>query len=266
MIILTDAAHDENGKDGWEEGGSIPGDQIGDEVRNMTYDKVAWYWNDPRTQVIRCLRDDVKEAYTIRCQQTADNSNVGYSQKFRKTYYEQLEKDPDPSHIKVPCECDCSALINGCVNITLKTIGHRDANVIYQYGRTADMPKMYSVSVLFEFVESQIDLKTGKGLKRGDILVIPNKHTAVVYDVIPDPEPPKYDKYGEATTEVYLRTAPSAFAQKCNIQMQGEGIRNYLRKGERVPIIGESGGWYQVAINGVYSWTPWVSKRYITIV
>lgn len=264
MIILTDAAHDEHGLDGYE--GSRAGDQTGDEVRNITYDKVRDFWNDPKTQVIRCLRDDVREAYTIRCQQTADNAHIGYSQPNRKTFYEQLQKDPDPSHISVDVECDCSALINGCVNITLRTIGHRDANVIYQYGRTADMSKMYSVSVLFEFVESQIDLKTGKGLKRGDILVIPNKHTAVVYDVIPDPEPPKYDKYGIATTEVYLRTAPSAFAQKCNIQLVGEGIRNYLRKGERVPIIGESGAWYQVAINGVYSWTPWVSKRYITIV
>lgn len=263
MIILTDAAHDEHGLDGYE--GSRPGDQIGDEVRNITYDKVADFWNDPRTQVIRCLRDDVREAYTIRVQQTADNSHVGYSQKHRKTFYEQLAKDPDPSHINVDVECDCSSLINGCVNITLKSIGHRDANVIYQYGRTADMPKMYSTSVLFEFVESQIDLKTGKGLKRGDILVIPNKHTAVVYDVVPDPEPPKYDTYGEATTEVYLRTAPSALSQKCNIQLVGEGIRNTLHKGERVPIIGESGAWYQVAIDGVYSWTPWVSKRYLTV-
>lgn len=264
MIILTDAAHDENGKDGYE--GSRPGDQIGDEVRNIAYDKMIAFWNRHETQVIRCLRDDVREAYTIRCQQTADNSHVGYSQPGRKSFYEQLLKDPDPSHITVDCECDCSALVNGCVNITLKTISHPDTAVIYQYGRTIDMPGMYGKSSLFTFVTDKVDLSTGKGLERGDILVIPNKHTAVVYLVTKDPEPPKYKIYGTATTEVYLRCAPSALAQKCNIQLPGDGIRNYLRKGETVPIIGESGNWYQVVIDGVYTWTPWVSKRYITIV
>lgn len=259
-ILLADAAHDENGKDGYE--GSRAGDQTGDEVRNINYRKVVNDWNRPETRVFRCKRADIREAYTIRIQQTVDNSHIGYSQKNRRTYYEQMVNDYDPSHIRKDVECDCSCLVNTCVWVTLKSVNHPETSKIYPLARTIDMPKLYGSCSEFEDATALIDLATGRGLQRGDILVIPNKHTAVVWDVVEIADPVvKYDGY--ATTTVFLRTAPSALAQKCNIQLIGEGIRNYLLKDEGVIIIAESGNWYQIKIDGYYTWTPWVNKKYI---
>lgn len=264
-IILIDASHDENGKDGYE--GSIPGDQIGDEVRNVFYSKVRTFWDNPEASVFRCNRNDIANAIAIRMQQTADNSHVGYSQPNRYSYQEILLKDYDPSHITEDCECDCSSLVNGIVYVTFKSVNHPETEKINRKARTVDMPSMYSKIGEFTDVTSDVVLSTGMGLQRGDILVIPDSHTAVVWEVIDDEEPPMPYKIGYATTEVYLRTAPGIFYPKCNIQVSPYyDIRNYLHQYEKVKIIGESKGWYQIVMFGEqYTWYPWVSSKYIEV-
>lgn len=72
---------------------------------------------------------------------------------------------------------------------------------------------------------------------------------------------------GICKTELYTRTGPYIWAPKCYIQMQDRyGIRCWLNRGEKVLIIGEHNGWYQIRCVGRYNvWTPWVSGKYIEI-
>lgn len=83
------------------------------------------------------------------------------------------------------------------------------------------------------------------------------------YAALADPEYP----VGTVITDLYIRTAPSRVAQKCNIELQdGKGIRNVLRRGERVLIIGEHNGWYQIrCVGSRYIWEPWCSGKYVKI-
>lgn len=265
-IILTDAAHDENGKDGYEK--HLYGDQTGDEVRNITYSKTGSFWNSSKTVVFRCMRPDIREAYTIRMQQACDNHHVGYGQPARRMFYDQMAADPDPSHIAADIDVDCSCLVNTCVWATYNSMNHPETGKVYPLARTIDMPAMYSKLSDFKDITNGVNLATGSGLQRGDILVIPNSHTAVVYNVIEDQAEPEI-KYRKAvtTTELYMRTAPSVLAQRCNIQMRDDMvIRNYLYKAEPVKVIGEKDNWCQILVEGVHTWTPWCSKKYLVFV
>ena len=262
-IILADAAHDENGKDGYE--GSRPGDQTGDEVRNIFYSKMSGFWNTPETCVFRCKRADLRDAIRIRVQQTVDNSHIGYSQPNRKTYWEQIKNDFDPSHIRTDVECDCSCLINTCVWATLKSVNSADADKCNALARTIQMPEMYRNLYDFEEVTKEIDFATGEGLQRGDILVIPNKHTAIVWDVVTETVP---DYNAIVNTQAYIRIGASLLLPKCNVQCPPDyKIRNYVYKGEKVVVTGESGEWYRLEMRGDNAtWYPWCRKRYIDMI
>lgn len=75
------------------------------------------------------------------------------------------------------------------------------------------------------------------------------------------------DVIGVCKTALYTRTAPYSWAPKCFIELQDRyGIRCYLNEGEKVLIVGEYQGWYQIRCAGrQYTWTPWVSGKYIEI-
>lgn len=81
------------------------------------------------------------------------------------------------------------------------------------------------------------------------------------YAALAEPDYP----IGTVTTELYLRVAPFKIAPKCKIELQdGRGIRNTLYKGEKVLIIGEYNGWYQIRCIGLkYVWEPWCSAKYV---
>lgn len=68
---------------------------------------------------------------------------------------------------------------------------------------------------------------------------------------------------GIVQTAVNLRTSPKNLGplNYCNIEAPaGTPIRHVLRQGEKVKVIGEQGNWWQVEINGAYTWTPWCAK------
>ena len=133
------------------------------------------------------------------------------------------------------------------------------------------MPSMFNKISELENVTDKIDLSTGKGFRRGDILVIPNNHTACVWEVSevedPIPEPSKpIIKTGIVKKQSKLVIGPNADAPTCNIQMApGLEIRDYLKAGEAVSIIDEENGFYQLFINGVYAWEPWIAKDAVTV-
>lgn len=273
-IYICDAAKDENGLDGYE--GSTPGNQhkltgnpnFPDEVRTIEWDSVRdFWWKNRYTRVYRLLREDMSNAIAIRMKQACDNPHCGYSQPKRVGIWDELKHDPDPSHIKKDIEMDCSSLMNSVIYVTFRSVDHPEISKLAPLARTADMPSMFSNIDEIVEVTDRINLGTGEGLKKGDILVIPNGHTACVWEVkeVEEPEVP-YIK-GKATTELYLRTEPSALAKKCNIQMRDDmQIRNYLRTNEEVRVVGVEKNWYQLKIDGVYTWYPWVSSKYIELV
>lgn len=68
---------------------------------------------------------------------------------------------------------------------------------------------------------------------------------------------------GVVQTTVNLRTSPQNRGpfNYCNIEAPtGTKIRHQLVPGEKVKVIGESGNWWQVEINGRYTWTPFLVK------
>lgn len=95
----------------------------------------------------------------------------------------------------------------------------------------------------------------------GDILWR-SGHTGIIVEgsVVP------FEKFtGAATTELNLRQGPGTQYGYCNIDRNdGRGIRHTLYRGEEVPVIDASNGWYNVKIVGeVAEWFPWCSGKYI---
>lgn len=84
----------------------------------------------------------------------------------------------------------------------------------------------------------------------------------------PTPEPtPTFEKFeGEVDTALYTRTGPEKGAPYCNFNRNdGKGVRHTLFKGEKVTVIAEKNGWYQLEIKGATAtWYPWSSGKYIT--
>ena len=81
-----------------------------------------------------------------------------------------------------------------------------------------------------------------------------------------DPEPSFQKMSGLVTTALYTRVAPKSTAIFCDFDRNdGRGVRHVLQKGEKVDIIAEENGWYQLEIKGVNAvWQPWSSGKYIT--
>lgn len=80
----------------------------------------------------------------------------------------------------------------------------------------------------------------------------------------PEPKPTGFPWWGVVQTAVNLRTSPRNLGplNYCNVESpSGSKIRHILVKGEKVMVIGESGNWWQVKIEGRYTWTPWCAKK-----
>ena len=264
-VLICDAAKDENGWDGYE--GSIPGNQrkltgntsFPDECRCIEYESMRdFWWKNRETRVFRCNREDMAGAIAIRMRQLVDNPHVGYSQPNRRGVYEQLQKDPDPSHIRTDVECDCSAAVNACVWATFKTCSHPELSKVDPLARTIRMPEMLEEIQEFDEVTQKVDLSSGSGLKKGDILVIPNCHTAIVWEV---EEKEQEEILVKAKTEMNLRIGPGILYQKCKVQLAPDyKIRSYLYKGEIAKVVARENGWVKLEMKGdVYTWYPWVN-------
>ncbi len=234
-IKLAEAAHCEHqGSYGYESNHQV-GRQIDDELRFIDY------YNKPWKYVFRSTDLNVANAIAIRMEQAVRNTNIGYGQPTRKGYYEQIMKDPDPSHIKVKCDCDCSSLVNTNALISWICIGRNPPMSGLEV--TANMPSVYkapSMAPYFTDVTSTIDLASGKGLKRGDILVTPFEHTAVVVEY----KEVTSAKVGTVTTDLYLRKGAGALY----------GAIAVMKKGSTVTILEDAktltgAKWYKVSYN-----------------
>lgn len=231
-ITLCEAAHDEKGQLGYE--AHEKGDQTTDEVRfHDWYGYVGYNKATPWTHIYRPISKDLANVIAIRMEEAARNSNIGYGQPSRNDIHDALAKDPSPAKISKKIDCDCSSLVNSIVWVSLKLIGI--TNVVTGYETTALMPQKYNARKdLFKDVINEVNLETGRGVMRGDILVRPGSHTAVVTEVTDD-------RSGVVSTGLYLRKGVGPLSLPITV----------MPKGSFVTILGEekaSNGtvWYQV--------------------
>lgn len=257
-IMLAEAAHCEHsGSYGYESNHQV-GDQTGDELRFIEYYPYIGYNKaTPWTYVFRPTDKNVANAIAIRMEQAVRNKPyIGYSQPGRKGYWNQLFnsdgsiKDPDPSHIKTYCDCDCSSLVNTNAKISWMCIGHNPP--ISGLEVTAEMPskyKTYQAQKYFKDITHKVNLVTGEGLERGDILVRPSSHTAVVVTVKDSDA-----KIGYVTTDLYFRSTP----------IHGKALA-VMKTGESITILesvtaSNGATWYKAQYKNL---TGYCSAKYI---
>lgn len=149
------------------------GDQTGKEV--CTRD---WY-NKPWTYVIRFKDSTRANRLADAMEMAAKNDNIGYDQNQRNTLLREARKhNYNISKVDVPCETDCSAL----VSVACMYAGVPEG-VLVLSGNCANtrnirqlLENMGGIDV---FSTPAYTAKTDK-LKRGDILLKPGSHVAVV--------------------------------------------------------------------------------------
>ena len=179
-IIIAHASIDENNRIS----GGKAGDQTGRELCTREY-----YLHKKGWRVFRAKDPNKREKIAEGCMFAVKNDNIGYDQSQRDTLWNNSKGvNFDPSKVKVKCETDCSALIRVCCAY---------AGILLQNFNTSNEANVLLASGEFVEVTSQIDLRTGKGLLRGDVLVTRTKgHTVVVESVDIPKDPDTYQVKG----------------------------------------------------------------------
>lgn len=154
-----------------DERGGISGGQDGDQTGGEVCRRV-WY-SKPWELVLRCTDELIAERLALACEAACANECVGYSQSRRHTLYAEAAKlGHDIAAIKTPCACDCSSLMAECALA---------AGLIVPYYLTTMTLRdgLIKTGVFRELRESRCTAKSGE-LMRGDILLSPGSHTAMV--------------------------------------------------------------------------------------
>lgn len=161
-IKIGHASIDENGNDV----GGIAGDQTKKEVCIRNYYDGKW------NRILRPKSATLAEKSAVAVEQACKNDKIGYDQRQRNTLYNQaLKVDFDLSKIKVPCECDCSALMHVAVIAG-------GANISYGSNGFSTRTMVNRLLASKEYEE----LPSAKNLRRGDILVREGTHTVMVLE------------------------------------------------------------------------------------
>jgi GH24 family phage-related lysozyme (muramidase) len=165
-VLIGHASLDENGTTT----GGQPGDQNGKELC------IRQWYSKPWKVVLR-----PKEKYAGKIASAMEaacaNPNIGYSQPRRNTLHAEAKKTGyDLAAVKTPCETDCSALVTVCAIAA----GIKKLEYTGNAPTTATMRVDFMRSGAFDTLTDSRYLTTDVYLKRGDILLAPGKHTAVV--------------------------------------------------------------------------------------
>lgn len=209
--------------------GKVPGDQTSKEV--MIHD---WY-DDDWKYLLRPKYEHVAEASAKIMEQCCENNNIGYSQINRLGLYEAAKKVGfNITLIKTPCDCDCSSLIAVCAI----GAGVDVSPELY----TGNEVAQFRNSGQYEVITSGVYLRQSYYLKRGDILVTPFSHTAMVLSngskvneqndnpiAIEPATAMKVDLAGtyKATTDVYIRRGAGTNFKAIGVLKEGNVCRNY---------------------------------------
>lgn len=166
-VLIGHASLDESKK---IKGGKA-GDQTGGEVTIR-----SWY-NKPWTFVLRAKTTKVAEAMAKACEKGCKNPNIGYDQNQRNTLHTQAKKvNFDLGKINTACETDCSAFMTVCAQAAGLNIPYNS----YNAPTTSTMKAAFLSTGAFNVLTDSKYLTSDTYLKRGDILVKPGSHTAMV--------------------------------------------------------------------------------------
>lgn len=215
-IMIAHASISENGTVN-----GTPGDQTGGEVCvRPLYDR-GWYCILRPNSALLAL-DIATWARRI-----AGNDNVGYSQEDRYSLYDNLLELYGDIELLPPCNCDCSSLVMAI----LRSLGLD----VSRYMTTRSERSELIRSGRFEYLAYSKEAK----LLAGDILLA-DGHTAIVCEVIPDPEPVEdpmvefADEYDGHLAGSYvtlltcnLRYGPYLMAGIQDVLQAGTVVRNY---------------------------------------
>lgn len=167
-VKLGHASLDEHGKIA---GGSA-GDQTGKEVRIQNWYNKGW------NVVLRPIDPVMAEAMAQSMEKVCRNDYLGYDQGGRNSLNARAkEVGYDLSRINIPCECDCSSLMH-----VVAIAG--GANLDYGSNglTTRDMVDVFMATGQFEKLTDSKYLTSDKFLKRADVLVKEDSHTAMALE------------------------------------------------------------------------------------
>lgn len=113
------------------------------------------------------------------CEAACANDHIGYDQSQRNTLNQAAKLvGYDLARIKTDCECDCSSLMTVCAQAAGIAVPYTSGNA----PRTANMEQAFTSTGIFDVLKDKIYTESDQYLKRGDILVIPGKHTAMALE------------------------------------------------------------------------------------
>ena len=162
-VKIGHASIDEHGR----AAGGTAGNQTARELCTRSW------WNDGWSVVLRPASALAAEKIASTCEAACANPHIGYDQGQRLTLAQQAAAvGYNVAAITTPCECDCSALANVCC---LAAGIHVSASL-----RTATMLTAYRATGAFEVLSGLKYTRGENCLRRGDILLAPGKHTAIV--------------------------------------------------------------------------------------
>ena len=165
MVTIGHASIDENGK---AHGGQA-GDQTGKEVCTR-----SWY-NKPWPMILR-PDADIADKMADACLAGCNNNNIGYDQYQRNTLHTEAKKVGYDLSKVGKCETDCSAFMTVCALAAGVTALEYTSNA----PTTSTMRNAFVRTGKFQALTDSKYLTSDKYLKRGDILLSPGSHTAMV--------------------------------------------------------------------------------------
>ncbi len=152
--------------------GGEAGDQTGGEVCVR-----SWY-SSPWDTVMRPKSAVIAEKSAKACEAACANNNIGYDQSQRNTLYNYAKAACfDLNEITDKCECDCSSLMHVCAvvggaNLKYGINGHTTWTLASALEASGDYEKLTDAKYL----------TSDRYLKRGDILINTDAHTAMALE------------------------------------------------------------------------------------
>lgn len=158
------------------ENGSVrngqPGDQTKKEVCTREFYEKDWKF------VLRCTNPTKADYLATVCDILCKNDCIGYDQPTRNTLHEELKRlDYNFASLKTKCNCDCSSFMTAVTECVFINPEYINGNA----PTTSNMVEKFTATGLFK----SLKYVPGMELKKGDILVSPGKHTAMILDDSP---------------------------------------------------------------------------------
>lgn len=236
-VIVAEALHDENKK----ARGGQPGDQTGEEVVLR-----EWRLNPKGWRVFRPKDPAVADRIAWDAKAAAANPYIGYDQDDRMTLYNVAKLCGfNCANISTACECDCSSLVQVCVNYGGIKVGRFN---------TASEAKVLLKTGAFDELTGAEYTESPDRLRCGDILVTVTKgHTCICVS-----DGDKSDEHIEIPEKVVV------VGKSVRVRAGDSVLYKTLciaHKGDTFPVLGNSeNGWYMIDFNGTTAYITNKSK------